>query len=427
MTAMATTVARADKLELSFGDVRQKQIQTPNDFVSHMLEHVAWRMGLRIELQWNRTDWRELGRAVGEKISHYPARSNQAAALGMIDDGSAEVLVSLGHEGIDFSGSQAVDLQGFLGSRCEQVDSGQPLQELLEGLAVGLHARIEVKVGNYEDPHHTWEGIYRAVGIALARIYTPVEEKERLSAELARDLKTEANCTQGELSVLERGVNRAVVRRGTAETGVTVGVDFGKAASARVTLDVGESIRAALIGIDPLFTSFARALGAELAIDFQSKKLSSSHVVMEDIGLVMGRALLEVLKLRMEKYGLNGAGSNVHNASDMSEGAAAVGISVEGRKFWRFVPQDGDFARLKGSFLIGQTVLGGLRSEDLDDFIDGLAGGLSASVMVHLRDWSDPGRAWQNLFEGVGSALREAFEVNPFRRGVPPGVKATLA
>ena len=76
-------------------------------------------------------------------------------------------------------------------------------------------------------------------------------------------------------------------------------------------------------------------------------------------------------------------------ASTQSEASAPpvhVGVSVEGRKFWRFVPFGFDFPTLRREFLVGHTVAGGLFSEDLDDFIDGLAGGLAASILVHLKE-----------------------------------------
>lgn len=77
--------------------------------------------------------------------------------------------------------------------------------------------------------------------------------------------------------------------------------------------------------------------------------------------------------------------------------------------------------------MIGQSGAGGMRSEDLDDFIDGLAHGMSASIMVHVRSWQDTASTWREIFESLGVAVREALTLNPYRRGVVPGVKATLA
>jgi hypothetical protein len=128
----------------------------------------------------------------------------------------------------------------------------------------------------------------------------------------------------------------------------------------------------------------------------------------------------------MVRYGAHGAGSTISSSADLSARAINVGVSVEGRKFWKFIPGDGDYARLRREFLIGQNCLGSLRSEDLDDFVDGLAGGMSASISIHVIRIDTPSTEWVGVFRGLGAALRGAFELNPFRRGVPPGVKATL-
>lgn len=422
-------------IALSFGDVRKKRLVTPNHFVSHMIEHIAWRMGLSIDLETDSCDWKELGTALGKAITGLGVRNRAGAALGMIDDGSAHVAVTFGDAGsARITAVGGVDLQVFLAARCEQLESGAPLVELLHGLSAGLGARIEVTVWSFEDTHHTWEGIFRGVGIALSRCCTP-DAPTDLQRQLSQDRAVTVHSLEGELQVVESGAHRAVVRRGTAETGITVAVDFGGSQdsgpgcdthAARCSFQVDSSIEYGVRRADELFSELARALGATLEIDFKATLLSSSHVVMEDIGLVLGRALLEILKIRMERYGTHGAGSTISSPADRSARAINVGVSVEGRKFWKFIPGDGDYARLRREFLIGQNCLGSLRSEDLDDFVDGLAGGMSASISIHVIRIDTPSTEWVEVFRGLGAALRGAFELNPFRRGVPPGVKATL-
>lgn len=415
-------------IQLEFGDVREKKIKTPNDFASHMIEHIAWRLGTKIELSWDNENWEKLGKELGEKIRRFKPAKRQAAALGMIDDGSAEVTVDLDDSGFEMTSSQAVDLEWFLAQRCEQFAfAGKPLTDLLTGLAGGLDGRIEVIVGNLEDQHHTWEGIYRAVGIALSKIFTPIELAQSANARLVVDNEIEENFPPGDISVLRRSVNSAVVRRGTAETGVTVGIDFNGKKDNQWSINVAESIRGAVTRIEDLFKLLTDEADMKLSVNFEAKVLSSSHVVFEDIGLVLGRALKEILVKRMMKYGINGAGSNLQTPSDARTKPVAVGVSVEGRKFWRFIPFDGNQENLKRQFLLGQIIMDNMRSEDLDDFMDGLSGGLGASLMIHLHDYSDPNRAWQEIFIGLGRAIKEVLAVNPYRQGVPAGVKATLA
>ncbi len=410
-------------IKLSFGDVRNKKIVTSNHFVSHMIEHIAWRSGLSIDLSWPNQNWKELGLALGQELKKFPIKQEQASTLGMIDAGSALTSVYLDQAGVNLNTAGGVDLNWFLNLRCEQIENGKPLVDLLEGISEGLSARIESTIWNVEDPHHTWEGIYRGLGICLYKLITPIED---LGSKLASDNELIKASSENEISILEKGANRAKVKRGTAETGITVTVDFNAPAKSKVSFDVDPSIINAVSDFNSIFTTFSTALGAEVDVDFKATVFSSSHVVMEDIGLVLGRALLEIMKCRMEKYGVSGAGSNIHSSSDIEQKIQAA-ISIEGRKFWRFVPKDGDYKNLKSKFLIGQTILNGLRSEDLDDFVDGLSGGISGSIMIHVLDYQNAQESWISTFKALGSALKEAFQANPYRRGVPPGVKATLS
>ncbi|MCI5151477.1 MAG: hypothetical protein D3916_19235, partial [Candidatus Electrothrix sp. MAN1_4] len=163
-----------------------------------------------------------------------------------------------------------------------------------------------------------------------------------------------------------------------------------------------------------------------LTIEYDAAVLNSSHVVMEDTALVLGRALKEILLLRMNQHGVQGAGNSIRTTEDITTQPISVGVSVEGRKFWRFVPFQQSYDTLKKTFLIGQTVGNGLFSEDLDDFIDGLSGGLDCSIIVHIKKDIDPSSGWKIIFSSLGQALNEVFQANPYRKGVPPGVKATM-
>ena len=91
---MSTNEERA--VELAFGDVRSKRIETSNDFVSHMIEHIAWRLGCSIDLKWPGEDWARLGRTLGGRIGSIAPRRQAAAAQAMLDDGSAEARIAPG-------------------------------------------------------------------------------------------------------------------------------------------------------------------------------------------------------------------------------------------------------------------------------------------------------------------------------------------
>jgi HAD superfamily hydrolase (TIGR01509 family) len=411
-----------NRIMLNFGQVTKKRVVTPNDFVSHMIEHIAWRLGCEIDLFWNSNDWRALGYFAGKEISRFKPVRTKGAALGMIDDGSAEVLIDLSVSSeLEFQSVAAIDLAWFLSLRCEQLSSGTPLVEMLDGLAKGLDGLFTIRVCNLEDPHHTWEGIFRAVGIALSRIFTGKIEDHLLILPPG----PEENFTSGDISIMARSVDFCKIVRKTAESQVSLVVDFSKKEPFKCRFNVSDTIR--MEKFCELLHLFSEAAGCSIDVDFNATVLSSSHVAVEDTALVLGRALKEILVLRMQTYGVNAAGSSIEIPEDFFSQPIRVGVSVEGRKIWKMIPFDGNFTLLRKNFIIGQNVSGDLFSEDLDDFIDGLSGGLGCSIVIHFKEKPDPDTGWKMIFQHLGKAVNMAFEVNPYRKGVPPGVKATLA
>ena len=414
------------KLDLAFGDVRAKRIKTPNDFVSHMVEHIAWRLGCSIDLCWQNDDWAFLGRTLGAHIRSFTPVTQSVAALGMMDDGSAETRIELGEtHGLEISTGANIDMAWFLSLRCEQLSSGRDLVDLLTGLAGGISAKISLTVCNLEDPHHTWEGVFRAVGVALNKLFAPPVQPGAFSSPIERDI----HC--GDITIAARSGYLAEVKRHTAESGLSVIVDFEKQRPVVFQYE-GAPIdhyreTNALEGFRELLKLVADSAGFSLQAVFRSKVLSSSHVLLEDTGMVIGKALREILVKRMMDLGINGAGSSLQRPADFNEQKINVGVSVEGRKFWRFVPLHTTYEDIKRRLIIGQTVMNGLFSEDLDDFLDGLSWGLGCSIVVHIKDLPPAEEAWRMIFENLGKALSEVFEINPYRKGVPPGVKANLS
>ncbi|BBO91798.1 hypothetical protein [Desulfosarcina ovata] len=417
-----------NRINLSFGKVTEKSIRTPNDFVSHMIEHIAWRMGCSIALNWDDEEWSALGKSLGGRIASFARFRDSAAAMGMLDDGSAEALVELGAPGpgiLKMDSGAEVDLDWFLSLRCEQLSSGGPLVELLTGLAEGLPAAVSVVVCNLEDQHHTWEGVFRALGTCLSRIFTPPVETGNFTAPI------EKNIDLGNIVVRSRSSNRAEIQRGTAESGLNAMVDFEQKSPSAFCY-TGAPIAhyagtRALDSFNRLLQTTATAAGFSTRIDFTANALSSSHVLLEDSGMALGRALREVLVKRMMDRGVNGGGDSLHTAEDFHNRKIRLAVSVEGRKFWRFVPLNTTREQIQKTLIIGRTIMNGLYSEDLDDFFDGLSWGLGCSIMVHIKELPPAEAAWRLIFNDLGLALKTVFEANPYRLGVPPGVKANLA
>jgi imidazoleglycerol phosphate dehydratase HisB len=353
----------------------------------------------------------------------------------MIDDGSAEIHVTATSPGgAVLTSSRQVDLEWFLDSRAEQLSDGRPLVEVLKGLGAGGDLGFNIVVASFEDPHHTWEGIFRGVGIALDKMFNEQPAAPNPPGEEEIKLPARAAPTTGQLPAqraVERGWTvqqasewQASLQRRTAESVVGVDVRLG-APSVRCVINVADSID--VTGMVDLLAEFAEGAALQLDVTYDATRLSSSHVVAEDIGMTLGRALRYVAVERMDKFGIHGAGSNIRDPGEGIDQPIRVGVSMEGRKFWKYVPMSQDYGDFRKNFLVGHTLANGLYSEDLDDFIDGFAGGLESSVVMHIDSNTDPIAGWPMLFRGLGEAVAGLLAINPYRRSLAPGVKATLA
>jgi HAD superfamily hydrolase (TIGR01509 family) len=415
--------------------VTAKALSSPNEFVSHMIEHVAWRLGCSIDLSWTNDDWRGLGWALGREVRKLSIKREAASTIGMIDDGSAELQVTTTSSGgAVLTASQQVDLEWFLSSRAEQLSDGKPLVEVLNGLGVGGDLDFRIQIASFEDPHHTWEGVFRGVGIALDKMFNEQPVAANPPRNDGTPFSDESLPKSGQQS-LQRAVERGWTVRGvsewgaslercTAESVVAVNLRLGDP-SVRCSINVADSINVA--GMVDLLAEFAKGAALQLDVTYEAIRLSSSHVVTEDIGMTLGRALRYLAIERMDKFGIQGAGSSIKDSAEGVYQPIRVGVSMEGRKFWKYVPMSQDYCDFRKTFLVGHTLANGLYSEDLDDFIDGLAGGMESSIIMHIDNNINPVTGWPILFCELGEAMAGLLAVNPYRLSLAPGVKATLA
>ncbi|WP_165987027.1 HAD family phosphatase [Streptomyces sp. YIM 98790] len=435
------------RVRLGNGRVTEKFLVTPNEFVSHMIEHIAWRTGRSVDVRYTSDDWRRLGELLGKELRALPRRRTASVSLGMIDDGSCEVVLrdaagqADGRSGrFTLTSSQQVDLDWFVGVRCEQMADGRPLLAMLHGLADGGALDIDINVTSFEDPHHTWEAVFRGVGIAAEKLGHPegeapwetavtgAAEEQPPAAAAGGDAQAAAQPAARSVekgwTTLHSSVTRAATQRETAESVVRVEAELG-GSGVDWKVDVADSIE--VDGMRELLREFARGAGMRLDVTFRATRLNSSHVVTEDIGMVLGRTLRQIALERMERIGIYGAGSSLRGVEDLDAEPVHVGVSMEGRKFCKYVPLAEEYDAFRKRFLIGSTLADGMFSEDLDDFVDGFAGGMQASVIAHFGTSATVEEGWPMVFRGMGEAVRELMSVNESRRRLIAGVKGTLA
>jgi imidazoleglycerol-phosphate dehydratase len=137
----------------------------------------------------------------------------------------------------------------------------------------------------------------------------------------------------------------------------------------------------------------------------------AAHVVWEDVGMVLGAGVAELLENRRQS-GVEGAGVGV---ACIDEALSRSYLSFEGRS--------GFFARIAESRASQKELVEDAKCQDVRQFFDGFAQGSRASVHLELGVAEDSHHLWESAFRAFGEALRVALAPNEWRKGVSVGVK----
>lgn len=195
ITATRKTTESSVKVIIEKGtlasDYRSK-IRTPLPFLNHMIEHIAWRAGLNIDIELNMPDFQlthlvtedtsmTLGKAVGEFV-RINRPSGYGDGVGIIDEARASAVISFEDRAyLDFSSKVRYN---------EQVE-GMPSEELvtfLDGFAQGARCTLHIQIEKGLNGHHIWEAVYRAFGIALGNALSVDSNREGKTSGVAGEV-----------------------------------------------------------------------------------------------------------------------------------------------------------------------------------------------------------------------------------------------
>ena len=171
----------------------RKKINTPYPFLSHMLEHIAWRSGAEIEVGVSLAEFtlshvvfEDLGMCLGKAAREYILRSKAEGAMGygdgigIIDEAKADCAISFEERAYFNMDASRTAIPGF----AEGVSS-EDLSTFLEGFCQGAMATVHLDVQKGKNAHHIWEAAYRAFGIALGRAFFLNDSRKNLSSGVA--------------------------------------------------------------------------------------------------------------------------------------------------------------------------------------------------------------------------------------------------
>jgi imidazoleglycerol phosphate dehydratase HisB len=191
----------------------------------------------------------------------------------------------------------------------------------------------------------------------------------------------------------------AEVSRRTAETEVRVRVDLE--GSGRSDIDTGLGF------LDHMLELLAAHALLDLEVRARGDLHVDEHHTVEDVGIVLGRAMAKALGERrgIRRYGF---------LLPMDDSLARVAVDLGGRSYLVF---RAEFSRDR---------VGDLPTELVEDFLKALADHLRANVHVIVEYGRNDHHRIEAIFKALGRALRAAVEQDPRLGQELPSTKGTL-
>ncbi|MBQ7794611.1 MAG: hypothetical protein IJ366_08875 [Clostridia bacterium] len=203
-------------------------------------------------------------------------------------------------------------------------------------------------------------------------------------------------------------MERIEVTRTTTESVMSVVLDF-----AQLAKDYREKINTPITFLNHMIEHIVWRSGINIEVDVNLDKFLLTHVICEDLGLALGKAVAEYQK-RMVSNGIVGYG-DAYGIID--EARAHTLISFESRTYC-----DVDL----GGIAVTDEVEG-MYKEDLETFLQGFAEGANCTLQIVLEKGANGHHIWEAIFRSLGAALAAALRLDASRIGMTSGVAGAIS
>ena len=193
---------------------------------------------------------------------------------------------------------------------------------------------------------------------------------------------------------------RATISRKTGETDIQISLDLDGRGQAEISTGVGF--------LDHMLHALARHARFDLTVQAQGDLHIDAHHTVEDVGIVLGRALAQALG---DRKGITRMG---HAIVPMDEALALVAVDFGGRGYFVF----------EGHFSTPQ--IGQMGTSLVPHFFESLAHEGRLNLHARLLAGIDDHHRAEALFKALARALDMAVQADPRLAGQVPSTKGTL-
>ena len=190
------------------------------------------------------------------------------------------------------------------------------------------------------------------------------------------------------------------ITRNTSETRISLVLGLDGSGQAKIATGIGF--------LDHMLTALARHAMIDLEIVAEGDLHIDSHHTTEDVGIVLGQALVQALgdKRGIRRYG--------HAAVPMDEALVSAALDLSGRPF------------LAWSVAFERDKVGEMDTELFEEFFRAFA--MNGLLTLHITQQAgrNAHHVAEACFKAVARALREAAEPDPRSAGAIPSTKGAL-
>ena len=192
----------------------------------------------------------------------------------------------------------------------------------------------------------------------------------------------------------------ATLHRQTAETDITLTLNLDGRGEARVQTGVGF--------LDHMLDALARHARFDLTIEARGDLHIDEHHTVEDVGIVLGRALSDALG---DRRGITRMG---HAIVPMDESLALVAVDFGGRGYFVF----------EGRFDADR--IGQMATSLIPHFFESMAHAAKMNLHARLLAGRDDHHRAEALFKALARALNRAVALDPQLAGQIPSTKGHI-
>lgn len=200
-----------------------------------------------------------------------------------------------------------------------------------------------------------------------------------------------------------RRAMQIIAERKTAESEIYVKLDFGPRSP-----HPKKGLKTTLPFLNHMLEHVIWRGEFNLEVNVELKDFYLTHVICEDIGITMGKAIHEYMRAKVNE-GVVGYGFAL---ATIDEALAQAAISFENRAYL-------DFSH-PGVIIPAQTE--NINSEDLKTFFEGFVQGASCTLHLNVLKGINGHHIWEAVFRAFGETLYKALALREWRKGITSGV-----